>query len=427
MNNLKTAVMVVLLLGALYGAYQILNQRDVPVPPEVRLQEQQGIAPPMIEFGSPAASDSGPVMIPAMESAPPALVSPAELSAARPSGTLSPPSFAVIPSNSPPTTETDKPERATPPSPDTFAPPTASAPEPPLPADVAAPPPYPERPARAEAVEPVSTSNSDPGSSINGLQPNPFYRPNKTDNRRPESARPSRQITRQAFERAWSDAREQVERGKFVEALGALSAYYNSADLTAAENKQLLRTLDSLAGRVIYSTEHYLAEPHVVRTDETLMDVAAKNNVPYQLLQNINGVRDPLVLLPKSKLKVVPGPFSADVNLTTGELALFVGKYYAGRFPVSVGQDPTPPPGEYAVKSKRDGKDYYLSNGKTIPERHPNNPYGQVWMDLGHEVCIHGSAEREFSPQLGCISLSPIDATDVAGILSVGSKVTIRR
>ncbi len=409
MNNLKTALMVVLLLGALYGAYQFLNQRDVPPPPEVRLQEAQGIAPPMIEFGTPMGSDTGPVMIPSADAAPPELVSPADLSTTSPTGRLSPPSFAVIP-----------PPLETPPTPEQADPRTAGETNATGAENVA----YDDPASGRNTATTLATTQADPADSITGVQPNPFYRPDKSENR---TGRPSRQITRQAFERAWNEAHDQVERGKFVEALGALSAYYNNPDLTPEENKQLLRTLDSLAGRVIYSTEHYLTEAHVVRTDETLMDVAEKYNVPYQLLQNINGVRDPLILLPKSKLKIVPGPFRADVNLSTGELALFVDKYYAGRFPVSVGQDPTPPVGEYSVKSKRDGKDYYLANGRTIPERHPSNPYGQIWLDLGREVCLHGSAEREVSPELGCISLSPIDAADVFGILSVGSKVTITR
>ena len=157
------------------------------------------------------------------------------------------------------------------------------------------------------------------------------------------------------------------------------------------------------------------------------MDVAAIYNVQWQLLQNINGIRDPQILVPKTELKVVRGPFRAEVSLQTSHLTLFVDKYYAGRFPVTIGSDPLPPPGDYLVREKREGKDYYPANGRTVPAGHPSNPYGHHWIDLGSEVCIHGSAERDVSPEYGCISLSPRDAADVWGILSVGSNVTVRR
>lgn len=437
MNNLKTAVMVVLLLGALYGAYQFLNERDVPPPPEVLAQQQQGIAPPTIEFGSLGGGE-GPMLIDSpASSSPVAITTPAEMTPPgdSPASTLSPPSFTVIPSEDeaplPAETETATNVAVSNPLVSNVGavPPVENTPRVSFGAATTVPSAYAERPARAESTEEATTtarasnnSNIDP---FTGLQSNPFYRPGKAvDN---GAVAQSKQVARQTFERAWNEARELVEAGKFPQALAVLTVFYDSADLTAAERKQLLRTLDSLAGRVIYSTEHSLEEPYVVRTDETLMDVAQKYNVPYQLLQNINGIRDPLVLLPRSKLKVVRGPFHADICLSTGELALFVDKYYAGRFPFSVGQDPVPSPGDYSVKLKRDGKDYYLTNGKTIPERHPSNPYGQYWIDLGKEVCIHGSAERDVSPQLGCISLAPVDAADVYGILSVGSTVTIRR
>jgi lipoprotein-anchoring transpeptidase ErfK/SrfK len=157
------------------------------------------------------------------------------------------------------------------------------------------------------------------------------------------------------------------------------------------------------------------------------MDIASRYNVQWQLLQNINGVRDPYVLVPKTQLKVVRGPFRAEVSLQTSHLTLFVDKYYAGRFPVSIGRDPMPPPGSYSVRDKREGRDYYPSNGRTVPMGHPSNPYGLHWIDLGSEVCIHGSAERDVSPDYGCISLSPRDAADVFGILSLGSPVVVKR
>jgi len=49
-------------------------------------------------------------------------------------------------------------------------------------------------------------------------------------------------------------------------------------------------------------------------------------------------------------------------------------------------------------------------------------------MEIGRNLALHGSATAEdAASNAGCISLSPRDALDVAGILSIGSTVTIRR
>lgn len=435
MNNLKTALIVVLLIGALYGAYQFLNQRDVPPPPEAQLQFDQGIAPPMIEFGAPGA-DSAPVpfSVPAVSS-----------SSESPASTPSVPSFAVLPSSPPPQIDPPQPGDATTSPPPLLSVGASEAPSAPLrdeqvlsatPAEVRAA----EHSAYSSEPVKVATRDAAPVSAapsvneaIPNLQANPWYRPERTaaggtstGGMSPEA---SRQANRAAFQRSWSEARELVENGKFAPALAILTAYYNHADLTSVEQQQLQKTLDSLAGRVIYSTEHYLEEKHVVRADETLMDIAAKYNVQWQLLQNINGVRDPYALVPKTQLKVVRGPFRAELSLQTSHLTLFVDKYYAGRFPVTIGSEPLPPPGQYTIRDKREGKEYFPPGGRTIPAGHPANPYGQHWIDLGGEVCLHGSAdpEKPVPAEAGCISLAPRDAADVYGILSLGSTVTILR
>ena len=122
------------------------------------------------------------------------------------------------------------------------------------------------------------------------------------------------------------------------------------------------------------------------------------------------------------------GPFRAEVDLTGKEVTLFVQQMYAGRFPISVGNEPTPAPGDYEVRSKEMGHAYFGRDNQNIPAGDPRNPYGRCWIDLGKEVCIHGSSAVDTGAgALGCVGLSPQDAGDVFGILSQGSKVLIRR
>jgi lipoprotein-anchoring transpeptidase ErfK/SrfK len=129
-----------------------------------------------------------------------------------------------------------------------------------------------------------------------------------------------------------------------------------------------------------------------------------------------------------TQLKVVPGPMRADVNLTAGELTLFVGDLYAGRFPISLGNEP-PAPAEYTVQNKAPDRTYIGPDGRMIPANDPTNPYGQCWIDLGPTACIHGSPQSAApsTQTLGCISLSPQDARDVYAMLVPGSKVIVRK
>ena len=222
-------------------------------------------------------------------------------------------------------------------------------------------------------------------------------------------------------------ARSHIDAGQWYDALFTLSMQYRSPDLTAEQRQKLLDVLDPLAGKVIYSTEHLIEPGYEVRRGETLTEIAQRFNVPWQLLANINGISNPDNITPGSQLKVIPGPFHADVDLVGKELTLFVGRLYAGRFPISVGGDPSPPPGEYRVNDKQPGHTYYAGDGRTIATDDPQNPYGQIWIDLGGDICLHGSPRADTDNRLGCISLSPADANDLFGILSKGSPVVIRR
>ncbi len=211
------------------------------------------------------------------------------------------------------------------------------------------------------------------------------------------------------------------------QALATLSIFYNTPNLSGEERASLLSRLDPLAREVIYSRQHLLERPYRVGQQETLVSIAAKYDVPWQLLANINQVTDPMTILPGTELKVVTGPFRAEVNLSQQELTVFLGDLYAGRFPIAVGNDPSPNPGTFTIQDKQTDHTYYDRNGAPEPAGSDANPYGDAWMDLGGQVCIHGSPDKRRPTDKGCISLANALATDLYGILSQGSSVTIRR
>ncbi len=233
-------------------------------------------------------------------------------------------------------------------------------------------------------------------------------------------------VAKYAFEQAWQNAEDSIHEGALARALLTLSDFYLEPQLDEATHQKLNERLDQLAGTVIYSKRHLLEKPYKVMRGEKMEEIAARYNVSTRLLQNINGIADPSLLLPGTELKVLRGPLNAEIQLARNEMTIYLGRLYAGRFSVQAGAEPTPRPGEYDVLDIQPGRPYYSSSGQMIPAGNPANPYGEWWIDLGREVSIHGSPEgSEGASPTGCIILSSRDAADVAAILAVGSRVVI--
>jgi lipoprotein-anchoring transpeptidase ErfK/SrfK len=440
-ETLKTAIIVVLLLAVLYGVYTVLNKpADIPVGEDIAWQEQQAMEPLQVDLGEgiPTGEPAMDLPMPGM----PAADVPATDATSPPASTQATGDF---PATAAATEVTPPAEFAVPEdwssnfSSGEFA---EVAPggdrEPAVPATAGS---GPDR--GTGATEPIGETNGAPASQENFVpwQPPagtlaaegaaqapdadtmPIQSPD-VDTTTAQAAEPAGPTS--AFDRVLRAAQAKCDEGQLYEALFTLSLQYGDPELTEDQHRKMLNLLDPLAGKVIYSTEHLLEAPYKVQRGETLQQIAEKFSIPWQLLANINGVDNPDIVLPGTELKIVPGPFRAEVDLTRKELTLFVGRLYAGRFPISLGSDPAPIEGEYRVADKQPGREYRAADGRSIASVDPSNPFGGVWIDLGGDLCIHGSPTAGES-RLGCISLSPVDANDVYGILSRGSNVVIRR
>ena len=231
------------------------------------------------------------------------------------------------------------------------------------------------------------------------------------------------------FTRAWLAAQQQIQAGHLREALLALSVYYRSTDISAAQHQQLLPILDYLAGEVIYSQKHYMQPVYAVGLNETITTIAHDHRIPVPLLLNINGIASDATVTPGTEIKVVRGPFRAQVSLQKNELTLFVGHLYAGRFSIDVANGQSTPVGTYTILDKQLDRIFSTQGGTIIPGGHGSNPFGHHWMDLGGNISIHGSAANAQVPAAGTgsIGMNPVDAHDVFSILSAGSQVTIQR
>ncbi|MBW3595826.1 MAG: LysM peptidoglycan-binding domain-containing protein [Planctomycetes bacterium] len=412
MQTLKTALVVVALLAVLFVAYQALTQGQIELP--IQFGAMSGAAPQ-----DPAAPEPASIAV----EAPP--LSPwdatAELTPSPAPADVLPNVAASISSES--SLAATPPGNAHPPSRDA----ASSMPDPPSHLTTGSDADTPGAVAPAGAVEEVAPADSVRGGAS---LTTPLREPETSDPSAAAEEGPSRYSSPAAalyaFEQARHKAEGHIADGKLALALLTLSVFYQHPDLDAATHKQLNERLDQLAGTVIYSTRHLLEPPHKAMRGETLTAIAARYNAPLTLLQNINGIRDPELLVAGTELKVLRGPLRAEIDVDRSELTLFLGGLYAGRFPVQAGDDPAPKAGQYDVLDIQPGRAYYSAAGQSVPAGNPANPYGSWWIDLGGGMSLHGSPEAGSGETAGCLSLAPRDAADVAAILSIGSKVVIR-
>jgi hypothetical protein len=465
-QTIKTAFAVVLLLFVLYSGYIALNGTDTPLKPEYEdligmetLPDVSGpgstLSPfPATSTSSPSGASNG---FEAFNSTPAPSFGSSSSANAFPSPTLTPGTSSVptnalelpgSPSNGnnsvPPSTllvGTETPN-AFPSAPKT----EGDLASPALPNSIPLLPPLPESSVKPKPEDtdssPISTStptfglnnpSSVPADLISGSNtpkipmgdnassPSPLDLGPPT----PQGGIKSTAVSK-AYENAKDLAMEQINRGELKDGLATLSTFYNAPELTDEQRQDLLDLLDALAREVVYSRRHMLDSVYIVAPGETLSDISKRYDVPGEIIARINAIESTKELPSGARLKVVPGPFRAEVDLTRGELTVFLGDLYAGRYPVTLGNEPAPKPGLFQVIDKQTNKNYY-GNGVQILANDPRNPYGGWWIDLGQDVCIHGSSEGPSDGKLGCISLSPMDASDLFGMLGRGSPVTIKR
>ncbi len=239
----------------------------------------------------------------------------------------------------------------------------------------------------------------------------------------------------QSFSVAWGSIQPKLASGQLSEALQDLTAWRNHPSLAPAEHNFVDALLSQLAGTVIYSREHLLAAPYRVQVGDRLEAIAEKFKITPELLAKINGLDPARPLEPGQEIKVVPGPFSAVLEIGADRLTLLLDGRYAGSFPVAeLGRTvaekvQSGAPLELTINQKTTSPIYNSPQGEIEPGD-PANPLGQQLMALGGEFAIHGTNPRTAAqtqqPSAG-IRMNADDMGELYDILTVGSRVIVRR
>lgn len=239
------------------------------------------------------------------------------------------------------------------------------------------------------------------------------------------------------FTAAWPEIQAALDRGELARAHQLLSKWYGDNSLTTAEAEKVETLLGQLAGTVVYSTEHQLEPAHAVKPGENLETVANSYNVPWKLLAKINGVPSVDAVQPGQKLKVVRGPFSAVVDVRRSQLTLLLDGRYAGKFPITVPTGAAVTEGSWLVDQKL----------VTAPVNVTQTSYTPAPAAVDRAIVLRGEDASTGKPAATgptltiasavlttgaevnqpAIHISAQDAEELSDILSIGSRVTVRK
>ncbi len=219
---------------------------------------------------------------------------------------------------------------------------------------------------------------------------------------------------------------------EFLESDQILEAHQEMSDIywKHPEYRSIIQEqIDETAAIIFITPDRQFAEPHFVDYGETLGAIAKEYNVPWQYLARLNRV-DPDNLQAGQQLKVVRGPFGAVVDLTDFCLTVHAHGWYVHCYPIGIGAENGTPTGEFNVKEKLENPTWYNPDGGMVDADDPENPLGEYWLGLGDHIGIHGTIDPDSIGQAvsrGCLHLGDRDIEEVFGLLTVGSKVMIRR
>jgi len=332
MEAIKPLVVLVLFGTILYGAYSVVQKGPSPGPAETADQAAPAFQPPQVDVpaATPASQPAAVAAAPAAATYPatptPAAQGPASLPAATPGA----PAISAPPA--PLEATTIAPAAAVPAAVPTAA--SLAAPVAVAAASVSAPTYLNAESAPPPGNEPTATSVGRPEryATLPGAEPPAPAAALAPAASAATSSSPS------AFAAAWSDAHDKLAASRYAEALAGLSVWYDDPSLGLEESQRLEDLLGQLAGTVFYSQQDLLLAPYVVAAGDTLPAIAAPLGVSWQLLAKINGVADPMRLVPGEHMKLVRGPFDAVVSISRRRLSLQLAGCYAGSFPVVVGR-----------------------------------------------------------------------------------------
>jgi LysM repeat protein len=216
--------------------------------------------------------------------------------------------------------------------------------------------------------------------------------------------------------------------------------------ISEQQHKVVKEQLSKLADKWLFNKAVYpqdtLCTMYRVQSGDLLSTIGKTYKVPWEILQQINGIPSPEALQADQSIKVINGPFHAKIYRSSFTMDLYLQDTFVRSFPVGLGKPgyETPTgvwvvrPGGKLIKPRWTDPD----TGKTYEPDDPNYPLGSRWISLdGLEgqargrtgFAIHGIKDPHeigVAKSRGCIRLYNGDVMLVYDLLMPGeSKVVV--
>ena len=228
------------------------------------------------------------------------------------------------------------------------------------------------------------------------------------------------------------------EAGNIIAGRDKLNKVLLEMELSYEEQKIVKARLQELSETWLFSRDQFkddiLTGSYMVKSGDLLSEIGKQHKVPYDFLMTINGIDRPELLRAGRKIKIVNGPFRAEIHLSTFTLDIFLQEQYVKSYKIAIGKpgDETPT-GKWCVrKGDKLIRPQWTDDEtkKVYPPNDPENPIGDRWIGImGLDAntkskggyALHGTIEPESigtRASRGCVRLNNEDVVEVFDMLT---------
>jgi len=236
-----------------------------------------------------------------------------------------------------------------------------------------------------------------------------------------------------------------IDQDHVVDARRALSNALQSGKLSESEISQARGVLTDLNDRMVFSPEIMAGDPYsveyIVQGGDTLSGIVKKMGVQvdWRFIQRINNIKSASGIRPGQNLKLVTGPFHAEVDKKSYRIDLYLGEganqVFVRSYRVGLGEYNSTPIGSFKVRRNSKLINPTWVNPRTrafFAADDPANPIGERWIGLeGIEertaelsgLGIHGTIEPSTIGQdasMGCVRMQSDDVAEIYEVLAEG-------
>ena len=226
------------------------------------------------------------------------------------------------------------------------------------------------------------------------------------------------------------------DSSKMIQVRDALNNALHNMSMSPMQRLGIMDEMSKLADIWLFGRTAYADDPlcdlYLVQSGDNLERIGRNNDVPYQVLMQINGIKKASSLQAGAQIKVVNGPFHVVVKRSAFTMDLYLKNTYVKTYMVGLGRPGRETPtGEWLVSERLERPTYWdPDTGEKFVSTDPEYPIGPYYIELkgisGEAVgrtgfAIHGTNKPQeigLNTSSGCVRLRNNMVQEVYGLLA---------